>query len=74
MSDRETLIEQVVGAFRERTVTGGIGAAPAWHDLDAADREAAFDAALVQRRLEAAADPEGLTTTAKAVLGRIRRP
>ena len=74
MSERETLIEQVVSAFRERAPTGGIQAAPAWHDLDAVGREDAFEETVVQRRLEAAADPEGLSSTARAILGRIRSP
>jgi len=74
MSDRETLIEQVAGAFRERTVDGEVRAAPAWYDLDPAGREEAFERAVVQRRLEAAADPDGLSATAKSVLARIRKP
>lgn len=57
--DREELIELVVGAFRERTVDGAVQAAPAWHDLDADGREEAFDRAVTQRRLEAAADGDG---------------
>jgi hypothetical protein len=71
--DREALIEQVVGAFRERSVDGAVQAAPAWRDLEASGRIEAFDRALVQRRLEAATDAEGLSATARSVLARIRR-
>ena len=74
MSDRETLIEQVAGAFRERTADGEVQAAPAWYDLDPAGREEAFERTVVQRRLEAAAAPDGLSATAKSVLARIRKP
>lgn len=65
------LMERVIGAFRERDADGRVQASPAWHDLTAAEREAAFDATLQQRRLEAALDPEGLSSTAHAVLARI---
>ncbi len=69
----ETLIEQVVGAHRERDVDGRVRSHPAWHDLDATERVEAFEAAQLQRKLEAALDPNGLSTTIKAVLGRIRK-
>ena len=69
---RETLIEQVVGAFRER-VRGEIRPAPAFYDLDEADRQEAFEATIEARQLEAALDPQGLSTTAHAVLARISR-
>jgi hypothetical protein len=65
------LIEQVIGAFRARDVDGRIQASPAWHDLAADEREAAFEATVQQRQLEAALDPEGLSSTARAVLARI---
>ena len=69
---REALIEQVVGAFRER-VRGEIRPEPAFYDLDDADRQAAFDATLEARQLEAALDPQGLSSTAHAVLARLGR-
>ena len=68
----ELLVEQVTSAHRRRGADGAIQASPAWHDLDAAGRRAAFDATLEQRRLEAAADARGLSSTAHAVLARIR--
>ena len=69
--ERELLIEQAVGAWRPRRADGGIGTHPAWADLDEAGRVEAYAAARLQRRLEAALDPEGLSSTAKAVLARI---
>jgi sugar phosphate isomerase/epimerase len=70
--DDELLVEQVVGAWRPRDRDGGLRAHPAWHDLAEELREAAARAARRQRRIEAALDPDGLSTTAKAVLARIR--
>jgi hypothetical protein len=69
---REILVEAAAGAWRPRRPGGGIGSHPAWHDLDAAGREEAFWAARSARRLEAAFDAEGLSSTSRAVLARIR--
>jgi hypothetical protein len=69
--EREQLIEQAAGAWRPRRADGGIGTHPAWADLDSAGRVEAFEAARLQRRLEAALDEEGLSTTARAVLARL---
>lgn len=71
--NREELIERVVGAWRDRDPHGAVRAAAEWHDLDAPARLRAFEETLIQRRIEAAADPAGLTGTARAVLARIRR-
>ncbi len=71
--DEELLLEQVISAHRRRRADGSIASSPAWHDLDQGGRRAAFDATLTQRQLEAALDPEGLSSTARAVLGRIVR-
>jgi hypothetical protein len=71
---RDELVEAVASAWRPRAATGGVRAHPAWHDLDAAGRRAAFEAALASRELEAALDPDGLSTTARAVLARVRGP
>ncbi|MBN2496805.1 MAG: hypothetical protein JXR96_19600 [Deltaproteobacteria bacterium] len=70
---REELIELAAAAWRPRDVDGGIRAHPAWHDLDAADRERAFELSVTWRRIESALDPEGLSSSARAVLARIRR-
>lgn len=72
-NDRETLVERAAGAFRERDPHGAVRSHPAWHDLDDQGRVAAFDLAEHLRTLEAALDPEGLSTTARAVLARIQR-
>ena len=69
--ERELLIEQAAGAWRPRRADGGIGTHPAWADLDGAGRAEAFESARLQRRLEAALDPRGLSSTAKAVLARL---
>lgn len=71
MSD-PTLIELVSSAWRERRPDGSIVSSPAWHDLDAAGRVEAFEHTQRTRLLEAALDPEGLSSTAHAVLARIR--
>ncbi len=68
----DELREQVIGAWRPTSPDGDVRAHPAWHDLDDAGRRAAFREAARQRALEAALDPEGLSTTARAVLARIR--
>lgn len=70
--ERELLVEQVASAFRSRRPGGGVRSHPAWHDLDPAGRAEAYEAARVSRRLEAALDPEGLSSTGRAVLARIR--
>lgn len=69
--ENDALLEAVVSAHRERDRDGRPRAHPAFHDLDAEGRRAAFEAALLARRLEAALDPEGLSTTARAVLARL---
>jgi len=70
--EQEALVEAVAGAHRERGVRGEVLSHPAWHDLDAAGREAAWAAAAESRAMEAALDPAGLSSTARAVLARIR--
>jgi hypothetical protein len=70
--DRAPLIEAVAGAYRARDPHGAIRSHPAWHDLDEAGREEAFERARALRALEAALDPDGLSATARAVLARIR--
>jgi len=69
--ERQLLVEQAAAAWRPTTLDDGIGWHPAWHDLDEDGRREAFALATATRRLEAALDPDGLSTTAKAVLARI---
>lgn len=67
----QLLIEEVAGAYRP--VAGDqLTYHKAWHDLDEAGRQRAFELARALRPLEAALDPEGLSTTSRAVLDRIR--
>ena len=70
--DREALIEAAACAYREVGADGVLRSSPAWHDLDESGRRAVHARAVVNRRLEAGADPEGLSTAARAVLRRIR--
>ena len=68
---RAALIEQATTAWRPDPAGGPLRAHPAWHDLDAAGRVALYEATVLQRRLEAASDRAGLSTTAHAVLRRL---
>ena len=70
---RDELIEAVTSAWRARDPLGRIEEHPAWHDLDEAGRREAHEAALAARALEAALDPAGLSSTARAVLARLSR-
>ena len=71
--DEETRLEELTSAWRPRRLHGGAAAHPLWHDLDQEQRLEAHRRAELQRALEAALDPEGLSTTAHLVLERIRR-
>jgi hypothetical protein len=70
--EEELLLEQVTGAHRERHADGTIRSHPAWHDLDDAGRQEAFEATVVLRKMEAALDAEGHSSTVRALLSRIR--
>ncbi len=69
--EEEELLEQVTSAHRRRRADGSVQSHPAWHDLNEAGRREAFEQTLLQRKLEAAMDPEGLSTTARSLLARI---
>ena len=73
MTSRESLVEAAVTGWRARDASGTIQPNPAWADLDDAGRSEAYEATLQARVLEAALDADGLTTTGRAVLARIRR-
>ena len=74
MPKRETdlLVEQALSAWRPRDPDGTLRPHPAWADLDPDSRARLFEEAAISRRLEAALDPEGLSTTARAVMARTR--
>lgn len=69
--EQELLIEQVAGAYRP-PARDHLRYHPAWHDLDEPARLRAFERARALRQLEAALDPDGLSTTARAVLAQLR--
>jgi hypothetical protein len=71
--ETDELVEAAAGAFRERGVNGDVRFAPAWWDLDEAGRRQAFEAACLNRVIEGALDPQGLSSTARAVVARLRR-
>ncbi len=72
--ERELLIEAITSAFRPRDpITGEVRGHAAWHDLDAPGRVEAYSRTIAARELEAALDPEQLSTTARLVLARIQR-
>ena len=70
--DRDRLVEETLTAWRPRHPDGRILPHPSWADLPEADRERAFDESLLARRLESWLDRRGLSTTARAVMERIR--
>jgi hypothetical protein len=69
--DRELLLERVAGAHRARDPFSRLKPEPAFFDLDETGRREAYELGVVTRRLEAALDPEGLSATGRAVMGRI---
>jgi hypothetical protein len=73
-AERAELLALIGSAHRERGPHGAIHPHRAWFDLDEPGRQEAFEDALRLRALEAALDPAGLSTTARAVLARITAP
>ncbi len=71
-ADRDTIIEAAITAHRPADPRGEVAFHPAFHDLDAAGREALFTATSRQRTLERALAPDGLSSTARTVLRRVR--
>jgi hypothetical protein len=71
--ERNTLILSVTSAHRERDPHGEIRTHRSFYDLGESDRVEAHDETARLRLLEAAASTDGLTSTARAVLARIRR-
>lgn len=72
MAARDALIEKATTAWRPRGAAAFvIRPHPAWADLDAAGRLEVYELTSALRRLEAALDPDGLSTTGRAVLARL---
>ena len=69
--EQEALIEAAVTAHRDRDREGRLVPPPAWWDLPPEACDEAFRLQLFTREVERAADPRGLSGTARAVLARI---
>ncbi|MGD8377582.1 MAG: hypothetical protein PVF68_15725 [Acidobacteriota bacterium] len=70
--DREdVLLEAAAAAWRELSPDGRLRAAPAWWDLAPDDRDRLHRRQIEARLLEAALDPDGHSSTVKAVLARL---
>ena len=67
--DRERLLEEVTTAWRAGGDTGLTY--PAWHDLDEEGRREAFERTALLRALEAALDPDDLSSTGRHVMALI---
>ena len=70
--ERELLIEAAAGSHRPLGLAGQVEPHPSWLDLDDAGRLEAYEETRRSRLIEASLDAEGLSTTARAVLRRIR--
>lgn len=68
--EERPIVEEVAGAFRPRDPRR-LAFLPAWHDLSPEGREEAFALSVEMRALEAALDPQGYSSTVRAVLSRI---
>lgn len=69
--DRETLLERVASAHRARDPFARLKPEPAFFDLDDAGRQEAYVLGVMTRRLEAALDPDGISSSGRAVLRRL---
>ncbi|MCA9562048.1 MAG: hypothetical protein KC561_01100 [Myxococcales bacterium] len=73
-TERRRLVEEVASAFRPvDLLTGELLPSGAFLDLDEEGRDEAFKTGVLMRRIEASLDPEGLSTTCRAVLARLTR-
>jgi hypothetical protein len=70
--EQDLLVEAAASAHRPH-LPGALRYHPAWHDLDEQGRVRAFELARALRAAEAALSPDGLSTTARAVLDRIKQ-
>lgn len=69
--DLDALIEACVSAHRTTDVAGRLVPPPEWHDLSPEHLDEVYARQRLQRGLERASSPDGLTATARAVLARI---
>jgi len=69
--DRDALIEAALTAYRDRDRDGRLVPPPAWWDLPPDALDDLFEAQLLARDVERRTDPDGMSGTARAVLGRI---
>jgi len=69
---KDILIEEAVSAYRERTSSGRILSSPAWWDLSPEDREKLLNRQIQSRIVERALSPDGMSSTVRSVLNRIR--
>jgi hypothetical protein len=68
---KELMIEKAVSAFRERNSSGRILPSVSWFDVAPEDRDAVFALQLESRQIERALSRDGISTTVRAVLGRL---
>lgn len=69
--DREPLLERVASAHRARDPFSRLKPEPAFFDLDDEGRREAYVRGVITRQLEAALDPEGISSSGRAVLRRL---
>jgi hypothetical protein len=71
--ERDALIEAVTTAHRTiDPFTRMVRGHEAFHDLDDDGRRVAYERTLATRAIERSLDPEGRTTTVRAVMSRLR--
>jgi hypothetical protein len=70
MTDEDDLIEELAGAWRPRDQTT-LRFHPAFFDVGEDARRRAHALALTSRPLEAALDPDGWSSTVRAVINRL---
>ena len=73
ITPEDILIEAATTAHRNRDPEGRIQPSADWMDLSPEDRDRLFEIQLASRILERAAQPVGLSATARAVLRQIQR-
>lgn len=72
-NEDDLLVEAACSAWRPESTDGTLRFHPAWYDLDEEHREEVFERTRKLREMEAALDPKGLSTTARAVMAKIRK-